>query len=278
MFADDEQRTLAACYAISLALATMWILAVQLMPVAARTSFVTAEREPVIVDFLPAVPRISSVIPHPSESMSGLDGRRRGAATAPTRAQELFGGATHMVGDALNTLRNVVVAREGERASSSGKAVLAYGEGGFTSGTSGMERIGTGMHAGIAAVGGAALSRTEKSLTLPPVIVPAPGMTGMRDGQALRNAVRNREAQLQNCYEREGLGRNAELAGSITVALTISGSGSVSGAAITRRSWQGAGVTEAENCILSATRTWKFPSSAESSATYELPLSFTAGR
>jgi len=131
---------------------------------------------------------------------------------------------------------------------------------------------------GIGTVRGAGLARTQTNLSLPPVVVTAIGATGTRNGQVLGNAVRSREAQLQNCYEREGLVRNPDLAGAITVALTIAGSGHVSGAEIARRSWVGAGTTETENCILAATRAWKFPASTELSAVYEFPLNFTAGR
>jgi len=277
VFADDEQRTLAACYAISISLATMWILAVQLAPIVDRSGFVTAERPPVIVDFLPILPRIGNVIPRPSEGGSRAHGT--GATVGiSSRAGELFGNAGEMVGDALNSLRNVVVTREEERTSSSGKAVLAYGEGGVTSGTPGIEKLGLEKQAGIGTVRGVGLARTQSSLSLPPVVVTATGATGMRNSQALGNSVRSREAQLQNCYEREGLVRNPGLAGSITVALTIAGSGRVSGAQIARRSWVGEGITETENCILAATRAWTFPASAERSAIYEFPLNFTAGR
>ncbi|MBC7788753.1 MAG: AgmX/PglI C-terminal domain-containing protein [Anaerolineae bacterium] len=277
IFVDDEQRTLATCYAISMALAAMWILAVHMLPAEVRRTFVAALDPSITIVDIPAISRTHSTIPPIAGGKGKLDGQRRDAGTV-ARASELFGGAGEMVGDALNSLRNVAVTKEGERAGSAGKAVLTYGGGGFTSGTSGMEKMGTVMRAGIGTVRGSGLSRAEESLSLPPVMVAAPAVTGMRDGQAIRSAVRSREAQLQYCYEREGLSRNPDLAGSIAVALTISGSGEVSGAEITRRSWLGTGVTETENCILATARAWKFPNSTESSATYAFPLSFTAGR
>lgn len=278
VFADDEQRTLAACYAISVSLAAMWILTVQLAPMVDRSGFVTAERPPVIVDFLPTLPRVIDVIPPRSGGESYVRKPRAESGTLSTSAGELFGDAGALVGDALNSLRNVAISRPEERAGSAGKAVLAYGAGGVTSRTPGMGRMGAEKQVGIGTVRGAGLARTQTTLSLPPVIVAAPGSTGVRNGQALGNAVRSREAQLQNCYEREGLVRNPDLAGSITVALTIAGSGHVSGAEISRRSWVGAGITETEQCILAVTRRWKFPASTERSAIYEFPLSFTAGR
>ncbi len=49
-------------------------------------------------------------------------------------------------------------------------------------------------------------------------------------------------------------------------------------AEIVRRSWSGAGAAQAEACIVSVARAWRFPPADEGPATYSFALSLTAGR
>jgi outer membrane biosynthesis protein TonB len=74
-----------------------------------------------------------------------------------------------------------------------------------------------------------------------------------------------------------GLKTNPDLAGTINVAITLTGSGSVTDADVTGRTWSGAGSREAESCMLSRIRSWRFPSSANGGGTFSFPFNFTRG-
>ena len=89
--------------------------------------------------------------------------------------------------------------------------------------------------------------------------------------------VRGRAPQMQSCYQREGLSRSPDLAGAVTLVVTIDRSGSVSAATIARRSWSGPGAAETEACMVNVARSWRF-GAADESGTYEFPFSFSSGR
>jgi hypothetical protein len=89
--------------------------------------------------------------------------------------------------------------------------------------------------------------------------------------------VRARAAQLESCYERVGRAADPALAGTIHVAITVAGSGAVTGVAITRRSWSGPGAEPAEGCIRSTIRGWSFPAADETTGTYTFPFNFSRG-
>ena len=100
-------------------------------------------------------------------------------------------------------------------------------------------------------------------------------MTPARASEDVGGFARARASQLQACYERELRATNPSLAGALTLAVTVSGGGRVTEAAVTRRTWSGPGSAEAEACILRAVRAWTLPPASESAGTYALPLSFT---
>ena len=85
-------------------------------------------------------------------------------------------------------------------------------------------------------------------------------------------------AQLQFCYQEYGLKVNPDLAGTVTVAMMLDGSGAVTGVTIAQRSWSGPGVAEAEGCIRERMAAWHFPPSAQGPATARFRFSFTSGR
>ena len=70
--------------------------------------------------------------------------------------------------------------------------------------------------------------------------------------------VRARQPQLQFCYE-ETRAKHPTLAGSATVAVSLSPDGTVRGVDIVRKSWSGKGFKEVESCVLSKVRGWRFP-------------------
>ena len=79
-----------------------------------------------------------------------------------------------------------------------------------------------------------------------------------RASPAFGNFVRTREPQLQFCYQ-DTRAASPALAGSATVAVTLTPDGSVLAADVIRRSWSGKGSELVENCMLSRVRSWKFP-------------------
>ncbi len=202
-------------------------------------------------------------------------------------------GTGGLTGDVSGVLRGVAVAsgsggtggglggRGGGGAG--GKTVLGYGQGGEGGRTPGRGGFGGGNGTGgggggggIGGVGaGGGITRAAVRVSAPrPVHEENLGGPG-RDVGSLGEFVRSRESQLRFCYVEYGLKQNPGLAGTITVAISITGSGSVSGADITNRTWGGAGASEAESCIRSKIESWRVPTSAAGSGTYSFPFNFT---
>ena len=200
-------------------------------------------------------------------------------------------GSGGLVGDASNILGGVAVS-SGSGGSGGGlggsggggmggKVVLGSGQGGQGSATPGRGGIGGGTGTGggggggIGGVGGGGgVTRAAVRVAAPTAINVDP-LTPSRNVDELGTYVRSRESQLRFCYQENGLKVNPNLAGSITVAIDIAGSGSVQGAQVTRRTWSGAGASESESCILRTIRGWRFPSSDRATGTYSFPFSFT---
>jgi hypothetical protein len=158
--------------------------------------------------------------------------------------------------------------------------VLGNGQGGEGSRTPGRGGIGGGTGTGggggggIGGVGGGGgVSRVAVRVSAPQAIsVPdIPGAGG--DISDLGTFVRSRESQLRFCYSEYGLKSNPNLAGTINIAISLTPSGSVTGANINSRSWGGAGASAAESCITGKIRSWKFPSGH--AGTYGFPFNFT---
>ena len=85
-------------------------------------------------------------------------------------------------------------------------------------------------------------------------------MSGSRGSPAVGRFVRERNAQLQFCYQ-EARAQNAALAGTVTVAVTLGAQGDVLESGILRRSWSGNGAA-VERCVLATVRRWRFPAGA----------------
>lgn len=202
-------------------------------------------------------------------------------------------GTGGLVGDVSGMLRGVDVASgsggtgggQGGRGGggAGGKTVLGYGQGGQGSRTPGRGGFGGGDGTGgggggggIGGVGsGGGITRAAVRVA-PPRVVEAEALGGPgRDVSELGSFVRSRESQLRFCYVEYGLKANPSLAGTVTVAITLTGSGTVTGADITNRTWSGSGASEAESCIQGKIRSWKFPSSAAGGGTYSFPFNFT---
>lgn len=162
-----------------------------------------------------------------------------------------------------------------------GKTVLGYGQGGGggrtpgRGGFGGGNGTGGGGGGGIGGVGGGGgITRAAVRVSAPRPVHEANLGGPSRDIGALGDFVRSRESQLRFCYMEYGLKQNPSLAGTITVAITIEGSGRVSNAAVTDRTWGGAGASAAESCIRSKIEGWHFPAGS-GSGTYSFPFNFT---
>ena len=198
-------------------------------------------------------------------------------------------GTGGVVGDVSGILRGVAVnsgsgGTGGGRGGSGGgglggKTVLGYGEGGQGSRTPGRGGIGGGSGTGggggggIGGVGGGGgMTRAAVRVAAPSVIAaPALGGPG-RDVSDLGTFVRSREPQLRFCYQEYGLKQNPNLAGSVSVGITIAGSGAVENVA-----FRGGSLTDSEvrSCIRERISGWKFPASSSGAGTYGFSFNFT---
>ena len=201
-------------------------------------------------------------------------------------------GTGGMVGDVSGILRGVDVnSGSGGTGGGSGgsggggaggKTVLGYGQGGQGSSTPGRGGIGGGLGTGGGGGGGVGGVGPGGGITAARVAVSAPSVRASdaplgrgRDVSELGTFVRSREAQLRFCYVERGLKVNPNLAGTINVAITLTGAGNVTGVDITSRTWSGAGASDAESCIVDKIRSWRFPSSSAGGGTYGFPFNFT---
>jgi hypothetical protein len=202
-------------------------------------------------------------------------------------------GTGGMVGDVSGILSNVTSSGSGGSGGglggvggggSGGKAVLGNGQGGQGSvrpgrgGIGGGSGTGGGGGGGIGGVGpGGGMTRGTVRVSAPSV-VSAPDLGGPgRDVGELGAFVRSRENILRYCYTEQGLKVNPNLAGSIRVSITLTGSGSVTGVDAVPGTMSGAGTSEVTSCIEGKIRSWKFPASEQGGGTYSFPFSFTKG-
>jgi hypothetical protein len=294
-FASEEGRAIVSSWMLSAALGIVWLLLVIFGPKIPPTISLlpTEPTKPIEVQFEPptTVPAPSAGAPvAPVKTPApAAGGRRAGSQTNDTKAiGNAFGGASTnagggMVGDVSGVLRGVDV-NSGAGATpgqTGGKAVIGYGQGGQGSRTPGRGGLGEGLGntpggGGIGGVGGGGgVGFSTVRVTAPSVIraekIGGPG----RNVSDLGNYVRSRQSQLQFCYQEYGLKTNPSLAGTVSVAVTLTGGGDVTGADITRRTWSGAGASAAESCIHERIMGWKFPASQQGGGTYSFSFVFS---
>jgi hypothetical protein len=288
---EDEYATLWS-NALAGALGITWLLLVHLVPAPSGGTIVLPGAP--IVQFMPpadipwAMDRDATApgIPGGAPMPGTVRGADRGGADRGAASANPFAAAADGVRDLARALRGVDVVpgapplREG---AASDRAALDAGPGHAHRGTPGLGGVGAGA-AGVGAklgvVNGGArdVRRVATRVGAPSVVAaPLPG-SGARDAAAVGDFARGHAAQLQSCYEREGLRANPALAGMVSAQFTVTAAGRVSAVEITRRTWSGPGAVETEACIRAAIRGWRFPSSGSAGGTYSLPLSFTGGR
>jgi hypothetical protein len=292
--ASDEGRALVASSSISAGIGFVWILLVIFGPRTEASHLLSADERPINVTFespppeapakvepTPAAPTTPKPSPKPAAAAAKPSGptlaeKRAAAAAAAFGAPAASNGP---VGDVSNVLRGVSVASNSPGApgaATGGKAVLAYGQGGAGSRTPGRDATGGAGTGSIGAVQGTGGFGAQAVRISAPKVIDAPSLGGpSRDVGELGTQVRDHQSQLRFCYDEFGLKVNPALAGSVTMALTLTGGGAVTDAKITGRTWSGPGAEATESCILQRARGWHFPASSAGGGTYEFSFNFT---
>ena len=283
----SEARALAVSHALATGLGAAWLALVYLSPAPPPSIALLRADEiaPIEVQFDdPPPPRQEAPPPEEARAVNQpaptpADKEKQRAAKEEAEIGDAFGGGSTnaLVGDVTNALRGVEVAKGQPGGGGGRKAVIGYGQGG-----TGVRTPGKGFDAAAAAAAsGIGKVNTQGGVVrasirvAAPQIVQRPGEKASRDMAQLGTSVRSRQAQLQFCYQEQGLLLNPALAGSIGVEVTIAPDGAVAAARVTERTWTGAGVAEAEGCILQRLRGWEFPvSSAKGNETYRFSFVF----
>ena len=282
--ADEDTGPLLGSYAISTSIGIAFLLLLEFGPRPEVLVEVTKTRGGIItvrtVDGAPE-PSVYEALAGGRQGQSVVRRGRTGTGEAAGDIGKAFtardGSASAMVTDPAGLLRGVAVSSQAAPGGDASKAVLATGSAGVGSVIPGRGGIAGGQGSGgIGGMGaGAGVSRAATTVTGPDVIPVDPLAGDGRSASEMGTFVRSREAELRFCYEENGLKVNPGLGGSITVALTVTGSGSVRAAEVTKRSWSGRGAAESEACILRAVRGWKLPPSDRGAAVHAFPFSFT---
>jgi hypothetical protein len=293
-WASEEGRPLLVSYSCAFGLALIWLVLVALLPDTAPKILLAAppEAAPVEITFEDPPPTPTPAPTQQPQPLAAAAASAENAAAAAERRRQremaqisgAFGGPSAqarggLVGDVSNVLRGVDVnAPSSGSAQPQGKAVIAYGEGGQGSRTPGRDGLGMGSAAagdigGVA--GGDGVARASVRVAAP-IVVRAENVGGPgRDVGELGNYVRGRQSQIRFCYEEYGLKVNPALAGTVTLAIELTGTGSVTSVAVVSRTWSGPGSSETEACIRSRVSGWRFPTSERGGGTYKFPFNFT---
>jgi hypothetical protein len=297
-FADAEGRAILNSWIIAVGLGLLWLALVMFLPAVppAISLLRPEETGPIEVKFEDLTPPTSDAggapaeqVATPSPAPRPAGGGRSSGNRDDTRAiGDAFGGASTsaggggMVGDVSNVLRGVDVNSGGATpGAGGGKAVIGYGQGGQGSRTPGRGGLGTGLSdtpggGGLGGVGGGGNVGFATVRVAPPSVIRAEKTSGPgRNVAELGNYVRGRQSQLQFCYQEFGLKVNPQLAGTVGVAVTLTGAGKVTGVDITRRTWSGPGSAEAERCIRERVMGWSFPPSDQGGGSYSFSFVFS---
>jgi hypothetical protein len=287
----SEDRPLFISQAIASAIGGAWLLVVYLTPAPPPTIALLRPEEAasVEVEFEDEKPKPAPEPkpdePPPADPSEAATKKSEAKAKKESEdaANAFGGGSSALVGDVTNALRGVEVSKgtgggSGGGTGGGGKAVIGYGQGGTSARTP-----GKGIDPSVAAAGEnigtvnatGSVTRANIAVAAPTIVRSADGGASGRDMTRLGTFVRGRNAQLQYCYRDVGVPLNDKLAGSINVAVTMEASGTVTDAKVATRTWSGAGVAEAEACVLQRVRGWAFPASAKAgSETYSFTFIF----
>ena len=290
---DEEGRVLVNSWLISGGLGLMWVALVLFGPSTDISHLLPPEDRPIEVRFEAPPPEppkppapVAASAPKPAPKPAAAPAPRSKPTAAELEARRAaafssaFGAAAPKsgpVGDVSNVLRGVALTNGAPRPGAAvGKAVLAYGQGGQGVRTPGRSDMGgAGAVGGIGGVAGSAGIGHEGVTVSAPRAIDVPGLGPTRDVGELGTSVREHESQLRFCYDEYGLKVNPDLAGSVTVAITLSPVGGVTNVVVSRRTWSGPGASPAEGCILQKVRGWRFPPSKSGAGTFEFAFNFS---
>lgn len=281
----DESKPLLISHAFASSLGLAWLILVYVTPAPPPSISLLRPEEAaaVEVEFEDEKPKPApEPVPTPPVADAAVVAKKAEAKASKEAkdAGDAFGGASSaIVGDVTNALRGVEVSKgtgggsgggSGSGAGGSGlgggKAVIAYGQGGASARTPGRgidpSVVAAGENIGTVNATGS-VTRATIAVAAPTIVRSADGGASGRDMARLGTFVRGRQAQLQYCYRDVGLAVNANLAGSVSVAITLDAAGAVSEAKVATRSWSGSGVPETEACVLQRVRGWSFPASSK---------------
>jgi hypothetical protein len=282
LICDEDCGPLLVSWAIALSAALAWLLLVYLMPPAEPLVQPPSVLAPALGDGVVTVDAGAGYKPAPGATAKGTSATvvRHRAIASPLDVAGAFAASALMRGVAEAT--RVIAGAEavhgdvGRPIARADKSALGASGGAATPGMAQLGAAGgTGNGAGAANLGhvgrGATIERaTFHAMPLP--IVSAPALNGSNvDATELASFVRGRVAQLQSCYE---LARGTDLAGVVTLRITLGQAGSIRNADIVQRTWSGSGAVETEGCLLRVVRSWRLPSGSEGAA-ITLPISFT---
>src|SRR5919109_1119394 len=286
----EEGRAIVGSYAVAIALGVLWLLLVIFLPpVENKIQLLTAEEigpVTVNVDDLspPPAPQPGEAeqqpAPGPTTRPPGQRGPEAGSPRPNRPGSQTETNRAGAIGAAFGT--GAGQGSGGLGGGVGGKAVIGYGQGGEGSRTPGRGGIGGGLGTGggggggIGGVGGGGgMTRAAVRVEAPRVVAPGDLGGPGRDVGDLGNFVRSRESQLRFCYQEYGLKVNPSLAGKVNVAITLTGSGNVTGVDVSGRTWGGEGASEVEQCIRQRIRAWRFPASDRGGGTYGFTFNFT---
>jgi hypothetical protein len=282
----SESRALTVSHALAAAMGASWLALVYLTPAPPPSILLLRPEEAASIDvqFDDPPPPPKKLAPPPEAAVvnvpppTPVEKEKQRAAKEEKDIGDAFGGGNTnaLVGDVTNALRGVEVAK-GEKSGGGRKAVIGYGQGGVGARTpgQGFDAAAAAAASGIGKVNAQGGVTRASIRVAAPQVVARPGEHASRDMSVLGTFVRSRQAQLQFCYQEQGLLLNPNLAGSIGVEVSIAPGGAVASARVPDRTWSGAGVAEVEGCILQRIRGWAFPaSSAAGNETYSFSFVF----
>ena len=99
---------------------------------------------------------------------------------------------------------------------------------------------------------------TPPASATPPIAAETPVSDSLRSDAEIREVVMRHAASVRQCYEQEGLRRNATLHGTLELEIVILPVGRVSAATVRKSAMRGEGAREVAECIEAAARNWRF--------------------
>lgn len=97
----------------------------------------------------------------------------------------------------------------------------------------------------------------------------------VRPDADVREVALHHAAEIQRCYETNGLRVNPHLSGTVEVEATVLPTGRVDSVAISSSGLHGAGRREVESCITTAVHNWRFDRGPFSTEVVVYPFSLT---